>query len=82
MMPDHFIKTFRMAPSQMQKEYVQEVVLQLRSEHRTNQASVIRTMKDIITEFAKSNPGTDPRNQDAVEWANEVSKIEKFISYT
>ena len=60
-------------------ELVQEFLGEMRTEHRTNQASVIRTMQAILVGYSESN--SDMRNEAAVEFAQEVKKIETRIPF-
>jgi polyhydroxyalkanoate synthesis regulator phasin len=76
-----FVQTFRMMPSSTQGNMVQEIVQELNIEHRTNQASVIRTMQNILQAFAQSSPVTDLRNEAAVNFAEKVAEIENPIPY-
>lgn len=76
------IKVFRMMPSSTQSNLVKEFVDELSQEHRTNQASVIRTLQHILFQYAQTmEDRTDLRNQAAVEFAKKVSQIHNPIPY-
>jgi hypothetical protein len=75
------VQLFKMTQSSVQTDMVQDIVAELNNEHRTNQASAIRTMQNILQAFAQSNPRTDLRNQAAVEFAQKVNEIDQPIPY-
>jgi lipoate-protein ligase B len=81
MTPKEFVQTMRMMPCGYQGRLVEEIVDEMVKEHRTNQASVVRNLQHILQAFSQRQPATDPRNQAAVEFADEVAKIEKPIPY-
>lgn len=62
-------------------DLLKELCKELRSEHRTHQASVIRSLQFILSDYGMNSINPDLRNKDAVDFALEVAGIDKHISY-
>ena len=62
-----------------QDELVQDFIQDLKIDHRTNQASVIRTMQAILVGYVDAR--SDLRNEGAVEFAKEVKKLDMHIPF-
>ncbi|TRZ47862.1 MAG: hypothetical protein D4S01_11435 [Dehalococcoidia bacterium] len=76
-----FVKTMKMAPSSTQGKMVQQIVEAIAGEHRTHQASIIRNLQHILVAYSSINPGSDPRNEQAVAFADNVACIDISIPY-
>jgi len=68
-------------PDPRYNETLQQVLDLLIAEHRTNQASIVRSLQYILQQYADRNRGTDARNEAAVDFAEQVSCIDSYISY-
>ena len=76
------INVLKMAPGSSADSMTKQFVEELSKEHRTNQASVIRNMQTIMSEYGMTiHDNTDLRNEAAVEVALEVACIDKRIPY-
>ena len=76
------VDTLSSCPGHHTRYFVSHIVEQLRIEHRTTQANFIRNLQSILVEFANENSGTDPRNEDAINFCKKVAEMDdKYISY-
>lgn len=51
----------------------------IRSQHPTHQANIVRNMVQILAELADSP--TDLRNEGAVKLCQEIKSLDKFVPY-
>lgn len=56
-----------------------EIAVALSEQHRTLQASLVRSVADTMSLYQHSNH--DLRNKGAIEWAAQVAKIETHIPF-
>lgn len=59
------------------KAEVWELVDGLRGDHRTSQSNVIRCLLETIVTFAALDPGTDARNDGAVDRCKRIAELLK-----
>jgi hypothetical protein len=57
----------------------EEVTKALLYEHRTHQQSTVKSIYQILKEYAKND--TDLRNEAAVSWAKKVTEEEAFFPF-
>ena len=50
-------------------------------QHRTNQQTIIRAMRQLLWSYHASEPGTDPRNEAAVKWVESVLALPATMPY-
>lgn len=72
----HTINDLRSNSDQFSKDFV----TLLNKQHRTHQASVIKNIQTILKLYAETAT-CDQRNEAAVDFAQQVSEIDTYISY-
>ena len=61
----------------MSKSSVWELVDGLRADHRTSSSNVIRALLETIVTYAALDPGTDARNDGAVDRCKRIAELLK-----
>jgi len=58
----------------VEEDFIEGMTKGIKDRHRTLQQTFFRCLKGVIKEYSKTSG--DLRNEDSIEWAKKVSKIE------